>query len=130
MHSMRAGKCEANAARVGAGREMEIVFEPSPVAMVDQVNAGIDRFVSDPSKVGHTSSPPPRIAADKVVGAAGQLFGPADARVRVGSEQSHPQDRGLREAAGRSRTVSVLRFALAMRQATGILKSKQGLVRS
>src|SRR4051812_44477154 len=58
-------------ARVGAGGKYEIVFQPASVAVVDDVDAGIDLVIPNAFESRNASSPGCRIA-DQIIHDPGQ----------------------------------------------------------
>ncbi len=53
--------------RVRARRDNEIVFHLSAVAVVFQVNAGVDLFIDDGLVIGNIGPPPGWVVAEEVV---------------------------------------------------------------
>jgi hypothetical protein len=67
----QAGEFEANRIRVNPGCDGEIVFELALIAVVAQVNAGINCLVSNPAKSSHINVPAGRVATNEVISFTG-----------------------------------------------------------
>jgi hypothetical protein len=78
---------------VRPGRNHEIVFQFSLVAVIHEVHAGIDVGILHPRVVGHVGAPFLGVIADEVVALAWQFLEAADSRVGTCSYQSHVQHR-------------------------------------
>src|SRR2546425_12635684 len=76
---------------VSAGSDDEVMFQLTLVAVIDQVNAGIDILVSHLAIGGDISMPFLRIAADEVVVFARQLLKPQDPWCGIGADELHAQ---------------------------------------
>ena len=78
------------AAEISARRDDKIVFQLPLIAVVDQVNAGIDRRVFDTRVSWHIRAPLCRIVTDEVMGLAWQFLKPGARRRRVSADELHP----------------------------------------
>ena len=88
---------------IGAGRHDEVVFELALIAVVDQINPGIDVCVGDLLVRRNVRAPLRRISPDDVIDDARKLVEPDHLSLRIGALEGHPDHRvrGWRWAAGR-----------------------------
>ncbi len=78
---------------VGARRYAEVVFELSLVAVVNQIDAGINASVLDSPKLGNIAAPFGGIIADEIVALAGKRLGTGNASRAAGPIKPHPNHR-------------------------------------
>jgi hypothetical protein len=93
---LRAAEGEADGVGVCAGRDVEVVFEPPLVAVVDEFDARIDLLITHAREVRDVRPPLRRVGADEVVAPARQLAFRPDARRLVRPHERHPQHGRLR----------------------------------
>src|ERR1051326_3912995 len=74
---------------IGLGCQLEIVFELALVAVVGQVNTGIERFYSDAGESRDGTAPLGRIVAYKVIHGAGQRTCALDPGPGIRVEELH-----------------------------------------
>ena len=91
LHAIRALEVEHDALRIRAGCNDEVVFELALVAVVDEVDAGIDLAVVHLRVGRHVGPPLRRIVADEVIRSSGQFLEPAYERRGVGGHDRHAQ---------------------------------------
>src|SRR5208282_2662912 len=91
MNPFRPAKIERDAARVRARRHDKVIFQLPLVAVVNQVNGGINSLVLHLRVGWHVRSPLPRIVAEEVVALAGQFIQTSNLGCRIGPAESHPQ---------------------------------------
>ena len=91
---MRGSAIEGEGDLVGieAGSDAEVVFELSLIAVVGEVDSGINGFVVHAAILRNVAMPLRRIIADEIVAFAGQKFGAGDAGSGVGSVEAHADD--------------------------------------
>src|SRR5205807_2460270 len=82
---------KTNGTGIGSRSDDKVIFELLLVAVVDEIDAGVDILVRDLPVIGDTGVPLTRIVADKVVACASKLVLANGRRLRVGSLQSHSQ---------------------------------------
>src|SRR6266849_4657239 len=88
-------EAECDLVRVGGRRHAEIVFELSLIAVVNQVDAGIDAFVLDAAKVRNIVAPFRRNIADEIVALARECFGAGHGGGGISSIEMHADDRRI-----------------------------------
>jgi hypothetical protein len=72
--ALDAGEGEMNLARVGPGRDDEIVFQVVGISVEDGVDTGVDVAVADLAEERDVMAPVLGIVAEEVVGLAGDRF--------------------------------------------------------
>src|SRR5712664_3332144 len=77
------GKAQRNRFRIGARSYDEVVFESTCIAVINQVNSGVDVRIFHPAVIGNVFAPRPGIISQKVVALPRYFFKPADERVRI-----------------------------------------------
>ena len=82
---------QSNALRIRLGSYNKIVFQLPLVAIIKEIDAGIDLVVFDLGEGGNPYVPVLRLAANKVAGLARQFVEALDWRVRICAEQIHLQ---------------------------------------
>ncbi len=92
LRALRAVELNLDAARVCSRCDVEIVFELSLVAVIDEVDARVDAGVMHLAIHGDARAPVGRVVADEVVQTARHLFAPLDLRLGARARQTHPQD--------------------------------------
>ena len=98
---------EGDAAGIGVRRDQEVVFQLPLIAVVDQVDAGIDAGVFHPGEVGHVALPSRGVVADEVVARARQPFESGELRMRIGADETHAHHGvGLRRVLAQARAGS------------------------
>src|SRR6266852_2475078 len=80
---------QRDSTRVSAGSNNKVVFELTLVAVIDQVNSGIDVLVPHLGVRGNIRSPLLGIIADEVVGNAGQFTLAHHRRFSVRAHKTH-----------------------------------------
>ncbi len=88
---VRALETEHDLVRIRSGRENEVVLELALIAVVDEIDSGIDVLVADFAVGRHVPSPLRRIAADEVVRLAGELVDAACEGLARGAHEAHTQ---------------------------------------
>ena len=96
--AVRAFEREADAFGAHAGREAEVVFELFLVAVVFEVNAGVDLRVAHTRVVRDVHAPTRRVVADEVVAPARLLVETCDRGALVRADERHAKHRRLRVA--------------------------------
>src|SRR5579883_2530294 len=81
----------ADAVRIRAGGDDEVIFQVLRVTMVRQVNPRIDIPVSDLRIVRNAGSPEPRVAANKIIAFARKLIKPGHLNSSALPAQFHAQ---------------------------------------
>ncbi|MEJ2600514.1 MAG: hypothetical protein P8Z00_19420 [Anaerolineales bacterium] len=71
-HGVAAGDGQADGAGVGAGGDVEVVFQLARFAVVDHVDAGIDAAADHPGVSGDAGVPLPGVIADVIIVPAGE----------------------------------------------------------
>jgi hypothetical protein len=80
---------EPDCIRIGAGGDHEVILELALIAVINQINAGINLFVVDPLEGGNACVPLLRIISNEIVASPRQLVGPGDDGVGLGPRQFH-----------------------------------------
>ncbi len=88
----RAVEVQLDQSRVGTGPHDEVVLETTLVAVVDEIDPGIDVLVLDPGVLRDVRAPLRWIAPDEVAAGAGLSVEPHDSRRPVRADQAQPQD--------------------------------------
>ena len=83
-------KLQLGLRRVGARRNLEIVFQLALASVEHQIDARINAVVANSGKLRNPRMPLPWIVADEVVAPAGKRIISGDHRRRVGTGQRHP----------------------------------------
>src|SRR5262249_1621059 len=85
---------EVKAYRLGVrfGSDNEVIFKLLLIAIVDQVNTGIDASVANLRVGGYTAMPLGRIVADEIVDRAGKLVVAGRPKARVCPSQFHADE--------------------------------------
>src|SRR5262249_45951816 len=85
-----ATELHADPPRVSLWPEHEIVFELRPVSVINHIDAGINRRVTDAGKLRNSGTP---LAAgtDDIVGIAGESVGTLNHRRRIRPDQGHAE---------------------------------------
>jgi hypothetical protein len=81
---------------VGARAHNEVVLQLTLVAVIDEIDAGVEVVVPHLGIRGHIGAPLGGVVADEVVGLAGQFFQLHHARVGVSSQNDHSERRPRR----------------------------------
>ena len=87
----RSGKGQADPAGVGAWGDDEIVLAVAALAVVDQIDAGVDAFESHAPVRGDVADPAGGVGADEVVRAAFEGIERLNPRPRVRARQADTQ---------------------------------------
>ena len=89
----RVGPVESqpDAPRVGARGDDEIVFELLLVAVIDEVDTGVDAALRDAGERGDVGPPARRVTAEEVVSQARQPVQPGGPGRGIGPDEPHPQ---------------------------------------
>src|SRR2546421_88391 len=93
--AVRAFEREADAVGARAGREAEVVFELFLVAVVFEINAGVDLREARARVVRDVRAPTRRVAADYVVALARLLVETCDRGPLVRADERHAKHSGL-----------------------------------
>ncbi len=83
---------ECDTVRVGFGLNDEVVFKLPLIAVIDEIDAGIDTVVPDLGVSRDVGMPFRRVISEKVVHLAGELVDPRDASRGVGAGKLHAQN--------------------------------------
>src|ERR1700693_5556952 len=92
-------KAQRDLIRVGAGRYLEVIFEPSLITVVNEIDAGIHRLILHAGELRNVAMPLGWIIANKIVALAGQWRGARNSGGRVRSLKMHT-NYGTRTALG------------------------------
>ena len=91
LHRIDACVAEADHAGVGPGCDQEVVLELTLIAVVREVDAGIDVLIENPPVRRDIRTPPRRIVADEVVGLAEEPERTGDGCIGIGARELHAQ---------------------------------------
>ena len=89
-------KAESDFGGIGAGRHAEVVFELAvvAVAVVHEVDAGVDIAIFDSAKLRNILVPFGGVIADEVVALPGETVSALDVGSGVGAVEAHPNHAG------------------------------------
>ena len=82
-------KPDVDRPRIGPRRHHEIVFQQLLIAVVHQVDAGINSRILHRAIGRDVGAPLAGIVADEIVALAGQRVGPGHTGMRIGASQFH-----------------------------------------
>ena len=96
LEPVRAGKAQGDGLRIGTRRDDEVVFKLSLVAVVDEIDPGIDVVVADLGVGRDVRAPLLGIVTQKVMDLAGEQLVAGHLRRVVGLKELQTEDRGGR----------------------------------
>ena len=133
---VRAVEAKRNHRRVSAGRDHQVIFQLFVVAVIDQIDPGVNLRVTHPGKRGHGFLPAGGVAAEKIVHLAAKWLQTATCRVGVAARQAQANDpRNSRQGASARPELVTTRFVAGDRivpqdQGCPIGAKADGLLRS
>src|SRR5436309_2886807 len=71
-HALRSLHCQPDAARVGSRRHVEVIFQLSVSAVVEQVDAGVHPAAAHPSEAVQAAPPAAGVITDEIARTAGK----------------------------------------------------------
>src|SRR6266481_8473013 len=86
-------EAERDLVRVGGWRNAEVVFELSLIAVVNEVDAGVNRLILHAGELRNVAVPLGGIVANEIAALARQKRSARNAGRRVCSVKVHPNDR-------------------------------------
>ena len=90
-------KLQTDAVGIGARTDCEVIFQLAAGAVVNQVDAGVNRSIADSRVIGHAGAPVLFPRAEKIAGSAAQRIGAGNLGFSIGVEERN-RNGALREA--------------------------------